>query len=51
VKVDATRNELAERRYHIDLDQLPLVHVFSGGELKKTITEISRETLAGLLSH
>ncbi len=35
VKVDATRNELVGRRYHITPDQLPKLHVFMNGEIKQ----------------
>ena len=45
VKVDATRNELVERRYGIDLSELPLVQLFEKGEIKATISEISEDKL------
>lgn len=45
VKVDATRNELVERRYHIKLDNLPMVHFFVGGEIKATLENISEAGL------
>lgn len=45
VKVDATRNELVGKRYHITLDQLPKLHVFINGEIKHEVTEINEENL------
>lgn len=51
VKVDAVRNELVQRRYRISRSQLPLIQVFVGGEIKKTITIIEKEMLMGLLPH
>lgn len=48
VKVDATRNELVERRYHIDLNRLPMVQLFADGELVNSIDEISEENLRQL---
>jgi len=45
VKVDATRNELVGRRYHITLDQLPKLHVFINGEIKQEVAEINEENL------
>jgi thioredoxin reductase (NADPH) len=49
VKVDATRNELVERRYHIDLNQLPQLHLFVNGEVTRKMEEISEESLAALI--
>ncbi|CFX93907.1 Thioredoxin reductase [Syntrophomonas zehnderi OL-4] len=48
VKVDATRNELVERRYHIDLNRLPMVQLFKKGELINSIYEISSVNLSRL---
>lgn len=48
VKVDATRNELVERRYHIDLNRLPMVQLFADGELVNSIDEISEGNLRQL---
>ncbi|HPF20676.1 MAG TPA: thioredoxin-disulfide reductase [Syntrophomonas sp.] len=45
VKVDATRNELVGRRYHITPDQLPKLHVFMNGEIKQEVAEINEESL------
>lgn len=49
VKVDATRNELVQRRYGIPMDKLPLVHLFVNGEIKETIDNITAESLNSLL--
>lgn len=48
VKVDATRNELVERRYGIDRNKLPLMHWFVKGELQGVSHEISVENLREL---
>ncbi|MGR6836541.1 thioredoxin-disulfide reductase [Syntrophomonas erecta] len=48
VKVDATRNELVERRYGIDRNKLPLMHLFVKGELQGVSHEISVENLREL---
>lgn len=45
VKVDATRNELVKKRYRIDAGKLPLVYLFSQGEVKAVLEDISREQL------
>lgn len=49
VKVDATRNELVRKRYQIDPSKLPLVFLFSGGEVKAVLEDISTENLAQLV--
>lgn len=49
VKVDATRNELVGRRYHIDLDHLPKLHLFINGEVKKEMDDISENSLKALI--
>jgi thioredoxin reductase (NADPH) len=49
VKVDATRNELVERRYHIAVDNLPLVHLFVGGEIKASLEEVSEAGLRQMI--
>lgn len=51
VKVDATRNELVGRRYHITLDQLPTLHVFINGEIKHEVAEINEENLNTIKIH
>lgn len=48
VKVDATRNELVGRRYRIDLNQLPKLHLFINGEVQKEMDDISEESLMAL---
>ncbi len=48
VKVDATRNELVERRYNIDLNRLPMVQLFNDGELIDNIYVINEENLSKL---
>lgn len=48
VKVDATRNELVARRYGVTSEQLPLVHLFVGGDLVKQIHTIDNNELAEL---
>lgn len=48
VKVDATRNELVERRYGIDKNKLPLVHLFVNGEIKAETYDLSLESLKAI---
>jgi hypothetical protein len=48
VKVDATRNELVGRRYDINLDKLPMLHVFINGEVKQEIAEINEANLEAI---
>lgn len=48
VKVDATRNELVGRRYNINLDKLPLLHVFVNGEVKQEVAEINDDSLEAI---
>ncbi|MBO8159517.1 thioredoxin-disulfide reductase [Thermosyntropha sp.] len=48
VKVDATRNELVERRYGIDKSKLPLVHLFVNGEIKAETYDLSLESLKAI---
>lgn len=48
VKVDATRNELVGRRYNIDLDKLPKLHVFINGEVKQEVAEINEANLEAI---
>lgn len=49
VKVDATRNELVQRRYNIG-NELPLVHLFVDGQVKASLKDISEENLKSLIS-
>jgi len=48
VKVDATRNELVGRRYNINLDKLPMLHVFINGEVKQEVAEINDDSLEAI---
>ena len=49
VKVDATRNELVGRRYNIDLDRLPRLHLFINGEVKREADDIDEASLEALV--
>ncbi len=49
VKVDASRNELVKKRYQVDASQLPFVYLFSRGEIKASLKDISFENLANLV--
>lgn len=48
VKVDATRNELVERRYGIDFNNLPAVQLFESGQPKEMIHEITEDNLRAI---
>lgn len=48
VKVDATRNELVERRYGIDFNKLPAVQLFESGQAKEMIHEITVDNLRAI---
>lgn len=48
VKVDATRNELVERRYGIDFNKLPAVQLFESGQPKEMIHEITVDNLRAI---
>jgi len=49
VKVDATRNELVSRRYQIDINDLPKLHLFENGEVKQELP-IDENKLMALLN-
>jgi thioredoxin reductase (NADPH) len=49
VKVDATRNELVGRRYQIDVNHLPKLHLFINGKVEKALDEISEDSLRALV--
>jgi thioredoxin reductase (NADPH) len=49
VKVDASRNELVQKRYQADIRKLPVVFLFSNGEMKGSLTDINIENLEKLV--
>ncbi|MDD4548635.1 MAG: thioredoxin-disulfide reductase [Syntrophomonadaceae bacterium] len=48
VKVDATRNELVQKRYNIG-NELPMVQLFVDGQVKTSLKDINEENLKTLL--